>query len=250
MRELPHLHVALALLRDGFHPDSPGGTVSLDGSGAPVLDYPLDAVRLGRRSARLPRDGRDPVRRGCKTVMPIHGAGAAFSNVAAARAAIDAFRARPARDTRCERPRDGRLPARTRTPTRAAVDTSGRYHHLANLHVFDGSLFPTSIGANPQLSIYGIVARLATGLADGALAAGVSVEAPRRRTPVAIRVFALMRGIDSIPIAAHSARPSIFQKRKSHAKANDHRLQFLPVRRSRARGLAQGLARRASALLS
>jgi hypothetical protein len=41
MRELPHLQVALALLRDGFHPDSPGGTVTLDGGGAPVLDYPL-----------------------------------------------------------------------------------------------------------------------------------------------------------------------------------------------------------------
>jgi choline dehydrogenase-like flavoprotein len=32
--------------------------------------------------------------------------------------------------------------------------------------VCDGSLFPTSIGANPQLSIYGIVARLATHLAQ------------------------------------------------------------------------------------
>jgi hypothetical protein len=32
--------------------------------------------------------------------------------------------------------------------------------------VHDGSLFPTSIGANPQLSIYGIVARLASGLAQ------------------------------------------------------------------------------------
>jgi choline dehydrogenase-like flavoprotein len=31
--------------------------------------------------------------------------------------------------------------------------------------VLDGSLFPTSIGANPQLSIYGLVARLASGLA-------------------------------------------------------------------------------------
>ena len=31
--------------------------------------------------------------------------------------------------------------------------------------VHDGSLFPTSIGANPQLSIYGIVNRLATQLA-------------------------------------------------------------------------------------
>ena len=63
MRELPHLHVALALLRDGFHPDSPGGTVTLDASGAPVLDYPLNAIPVGRRASRVSHDGRDPVRR-------------------------------------------------------------------------------------------------------------------------------------------------------------------------------------------
>ena len=34
-----------------------------------------------------------------------------------------------------------------------------------NLSIHDGSLFPTSIGANPQLSIYGVVNRLAQGLA-------------------------------------------------------------------------------------
>jgi choline dehydrogenase-like flavoprotein len=32
--------------------------------------------------------------------------------------------------------------------------------------VLDGSLFPTAIGANPQLSIYAIVARLASKLAQ------------------------------------------------------------------------------------
>ena len=36
---------------------------------------------------------------------------------------------------------------------------------IANLSVHDGSLFPTSIGANPQLSIYGLVTRLASQLA-------------------------------------------------------------------------------------
>jgi choline dehydrogenase-like flavoprotein len=50
-------------------------------------------------------------------------------------------------------------------PRRAVVDLIGRHHHLANLHVIDGSLFPTSIGANPQLSIYAIASRLAAGLA-------------------------------------------------------------------------------------
>jgi len=50
-------------------------------------------------------------------------------------------------------------------PKRAVTDPSGRHHHLENLYVFDGSLFPTSVGANPQLSIYGITAKLATELA-------------------------------------------------------------------------------------
>ena len=37
---------------------------------------------------------------------------------------------------------------------------------LANLSIHDGSLFPTSIGANPQLSIYALCAKLATELGD------------------------------------------------------------------------------------
>jgi choline dehydrogenase-like flavoprotein len=36
---------------------------------------------------------------------------------------------------------------------------------VGNLYAADGSLFPTSIGANPQLSIYAIAAKLADGLA-------------------------------------------------------------------------------------
>jgi choline dehydrogenase-like flavoprotein len=50
-------------------------------------------------------------------------------------------------------------------PARSVVDPSGRFHHLSNLYVLDGSLFPTAIGANPQLSIYAIVAKLAATLA-------------------------------------------------------------------------------------
>jgi choline dehydrogenase-like flavoprotein len=42
------------------------------------------------------------------------------------------------------------------------VAGDGRYHGLSNVSVHDGSLFPTSVGANPQLSIYGITARLAS----------------------------------------------------------------------------------------
>jgi choline dehydrogenase-like flavoprotein len=50
-------------------------------------------------------------------------------------------------------------------PGQAVTDSMGRHHQIENLSVFDGSLFPTSIGANPQLSIYGLISRLASSLA-------------------------------------------------------------------------------------
>ncbi|MBK8256310.1 MAG: GMC family oxidoreductase [Polyangiaceae bacterium] len=40
--------------------------------------------------------------------------------------------------------------------TQAAVDSQGRHHHVGGLWVADGSLFPSSIGGPPQLSIYAL----------------------------------------------------------------------------------------------
>ncbi len=51
-------------------------------------------------------------------------------------------------------------------PKNAVTDSLGRHHQIANLSIHDGSLFPTSIGANPQLSVYGLTAQLATSLAE------------------------------------------------------------------------------------
>ncbi len=50
---------------------------------------------------------------------------------------------------------------------RGVTRPDGRHWQIDNLSVHDGSIFPTSIGANPQLSIYGLVNRLAQGLAKG-----------------------------------------------------------------------------------
>lgn len=41
-------------------------------------------------------------------------------------------------------------------PQRSVVDSQGRHHRVDNLFVADGSLFPTSIGVPPQLSIYAL----------------------------------------------------------------------------------------------
>ncbi len=163
MHELPHLHVVIALLRDGFHPDSAGGTVALRDDGTPVLDYPLSSyVWEGVRRA-LRTMAEIQFAAGARTVMPVHGDGDAYTSYAAARAAIDRFDLAPLATPVVSAHVMGGCPLGS-DPRRAAVDLAGRHHHLANLYVFDGSIFPTSIGANPQLSIYGIVARLAESL--------------------------------------------------------------------------------------
>jgi choline dehydrogenase-like flavoprotein len=163
MRQFPHVHGLLALLRDGFHADSPGGSVGLAADGSPVLDYPIsDFVWNGVKRAHLTM-AEIQFAAGAKTVQPVHEMAAPYASWAEARKAIGALEYKP-HITRvvsahvmggCAMSDDERL---------GVVRSNGRYHGLANLSVHDGSLFPTSIGANPQLSIYGMTARLASGL--------------------------------------------------------------------------------------
>jgi choline dehydrogenase-like flavoprotein len=52
------------------------------------------------------------------------------------------------------------------SPQQGVTRPDGTHWQVDNLSVHDGSLFPTSLGANPQLSIYGIVNRMSQGLAE------------------------------------------------------------------------------------
>lgn len=51
------------------------------------------------------------------------------------------------------------------SPEGELTDDSGRHFHVDNLSIHDGSLFPTSMGANPHPSLYDLVARYASLLA-------------------------------------------------------------------------------------
>jgi choline dehydrogenase-like flavoprotein len=165
MRDFRRMQVLIALLRDGFNAQSEGGVVRLRGDGTPVLDYPLtpfvwDGVRRAFRAM-----AEIQFAAGASRVSPAHGYGAPFTSVAAAKAAIEAFDLRPLYTRVVSAHVMGGAPL-GRDPARSVVGTDGRHHHLRNLYVCDGSIFPTSIGANPQLSIYAFAARIASGLAE------------------------------------------------------------------------------------
>jgi choline dehydrogenase-like flavoprotein len=165
MREFPHVQGMLALLRDGFHDDAPGGRVRLRADGSGELDYPItDFVWDGARRALLAM-AEIQFAAGAGSVQPAHETARRYSSWAEAQQAIAALPYR----TQFTRVASAHVMggcALSGDERRGVTDPGGRYRGLGNVSVHDGSLFPTSIGANPQLSIYAIAACLASALAQ------------------------------------------------------------------------------------
>jgi choline dehydrogenase-like flavoprotein len=163
-RQYPHANVMLALMRDGFHEGAAGGKVELQGNGSPLLDYPLtDYVLEGARRSMLAM-AQIQFEAGATLVYPGHEMAEGTSTWAATKAAIEALPMKPLLTKigsahvmgGCGLAGDEKL---------GVTRPDGQHWQIENLSVHDGSIFPTSIGANPQLSIYGNVNRLAQGLA-------------------------------------------------------------------------------------
>ncbi|HEY5339515.1 MAG TPA: GMC family oxidoreductase [Candidatus Aquilonibacter sp.] len=162
--KLPDLQVIIALMRDGFHDRSRGGSVGLRSDGTPLLDYPItDYLWDGARRA-LKTMADIQFAAGATSVIPIHEDAREVTSPAAAHALIDALPMEILRASVVSAHVMGGC-AMGGNPRSSVTDGNGRHHQLENLYVFDGSAFPTSIGANPQLSVYGIVARNAARLA-------------------------------------------------------------------------------------
>jgi choline dehydrogenase-like flavoprotein len=170
MAELANKSAHIALAIDGFHPSEEGGSVSVRPSGAPLLDYPLpprvwEALREGLRAlvridlaagALRVDSGHDPplIFRSERDLAQIDAAPFESNRMSVFSAHVMGGA------------------AMGDDPAHAVVRSSDlRHHTVDNLHVCDGSIFPTSLGVNPQESIYGIAhlmgARLAKSWATG-----------------------------------------------------------------------------------
>lgn len=162
--QLPNTNAMLALLRDGFVPQSEGGRVRLAADGSPLLDYEMsDYAWDGVRRAWLSM-AQAQFAAGAVKVRPAHLDATDYRNWPEARDAIAQLPLKPFRTALftahlmggCGMSDDSR---------RGVVDSHGRHHQLENLSVFDGSVFPTSVGANPQLSVFALAAQNAETLA-------------------------------------------------------------------------------------
>jgi len=164
MAQLPHTNAMLALLRDGFHDASRGGQVKLRSDNSAVLDYPLtDYVMEGGRRALLSMM-EIQFAAGAKQVLPLHEMAQSYTSWAQARDAVKALPMKPLL-TRVVSAHVMGGCGLAGNERQGVTRPDGVHWQLENLSIHDGSLFPTSIGANPQLSIYGMVNRLAQGLA-------------------------------------------------------------------------------------
>ena len=165
LSKLPRLNSVIALLRDGFHPDSVGGTVSLRDDGSPILDYPVsDYLWKGLKDAFY-KMAEIQFAAGAQKVRLMHLDSPWYSSWADAKAGIDNLAMEPHRVRLFTAHQMGGC-GMGRNPEESVVNGFGEHHHVANLSVHDASIFPTSIGANPQLSVYALAARNSTRLAQ------------------------------------------------------------------------------------
>ena len=165
LRNLPNTHAVLALMRDGFHAESPGGEVRLRSDGSPELHYRLNDYFFEAARRALLSMAEIQFAAGAREVLPVHEMASPCTSWAQAQAMIQALPLKPLL-TRvlsahvmggCTMAGDER---------RGVVRPDGEHWQLPGLSVHDGSVFPTSIGANPQLSVYAVATKFATQLAQ------------------------------------------------------------------------------------
>jgi choline dehydrogenase-like flavoprotein len=163
MSRIEDMATFIALSIDGHVEGDEGGKVELRDSGWPVLDYPVSdrlwaTLRESQRTlAKL------HLAAGAKEVSTLHAKTfwiksekdlEAIDRAEYAPATVPVFSAHVMGG--CGMSDDPKL---------GVVRSEDlRHHQLDNVHVIDGSVFPTSAGVNPQESIYGLAHLIATRL--------------------------------------------------------------------------------------
>jgi choline dehydrogenase-like flavoprotein len=149
---LPFAQATIALLIDGHHDDA-GGSVSVSRGGRIKLAYPVVPALQEAAADAATSMARALLAAGASEVVSLHGQPLVIRKEADL-PALGRARYGANDHTLFSAHQMGGCPM-GQDPHRAVVDSRGRHHQLENLWVVDGSVFPTALGVNPQLSIFG-----------------------------------------------------------------------------------------------
>ena len=168
MKKRPYLQVLIALQRDGFHHESIGGNVYLKKDESPGLDYKVSRyVWDGIRDAfHVMADIQFAA--GAKAVSPVHINAELYKSPSQAKNSISSLPMETLKAKLFSAHVMGGCPM-GEDRLKSVVNSKGGHHEVENLSVFDGSVFPTSIAANPMESIFAIAAKFSKELAKNLL---------------------------------------------------------------------------------
>jgi choline dehydrogenase-like flavoprotein len=162
MTRLRHLQVMLAIHVDGLLPEEEGGTVRLrDGAQSRYsIKYAFTPAHWEAFRTACKEMAKVQFAAGAKQVRSLHLSPLTLKSAAEIDRLDDAAWA-PVQVRVATAHQMGGC-AMGKDPSTSVVDPHLKYHTLDNLFVVDGSVLPTSLGVNPQETIFGI-ARWAAG---------------------------------------------------------------------------------------
>lgn len=152
MKNISKFQAIISLMRDGFHEESIGGEVYLKADGTPGLDYQITPyVWKGIRDAWL-ASAEIQFAAGAEMIWPIHRNAPFYKSWKEAKAGINNLPLEILKAKLVSAHVMGGCPM-SEDSKRGVVNSSGQHHQVENLFVMDGSIFPTSVAANPMESI-------------------------------------------------------------------------------------------------
>lgn len=164
IRKFPYYQTNLSLLRDGFNQQSQGGQVILDENGYPSLDYKITHTVWRALRASMLSMTELQFAAGAKQTLALHLDANLQTNWQSAKNEIEQLPADKLRWQTMSAHVMGGCGMGS-DEKHSVVNSLGEHHQIENLTVIDGSLFPTSLGVNPQLTIYTMAAKLSSLLA-------------------------------------------------------------------------------------
>lgn len=166
MALLPHLSAMYAHFIDGFDAEEQGATVTLSENGNPKVDYHYTPRLWSAMRDAQKNLARIQLAAGAEAVHTLHPEPVEMTSEADL-AKIDRAEYAPNSVVIVT----AHLMGGCRMgidPLESVVRPDFRHHVVENLSVVDGSVFPTSLGVNPSLTIYGLATHAAKNIADAA----------------------------------------------------------------------------------